>query len=740
MDEVFCFRPDLRVELPGDGRVFLVGEHERYLLPGRAHERVAALLDGRRTVAEIAGALEGEVSLPEVDYILARLRERGVLVEVEPAVAAGAEQAPSPETAAFWHALGIDAALAARRLRETPVAVVALGGEDAAPLAEALAGAGAVVRGEAALRLVVTGDYLAGGMESMNRRALAEGFRWMPVRPGGAAPWMGPVFRPGDGPCWECLAQRLRVNRPVETYLTERLGRGEPIGPPRARLPATSRAAMDLAAFMAARWIAEGERGPLQGHLLAIDLRRTRIEEHAVVRRPQCPACGDPDLLKKRAERPLALEPRPKRFTEDGGYRCATPEETFARHEHLVSPITGVVSRVAPVESRDHPLRPVHAAGFFVRATGPNATLDEVHRATLGKGRTAAQARTSAFCEAIERYSAAAQGDEPTVRARMSDLGDAAVHPRDLLNFSEAQYRRRDEWNSRIRDRRQRIPLPFDERAAIDWAPVWSLTAGRRRWVPATYCYLGFPAPPEEQVCDLDPNGHAAGNCLEEAILQAFFELSERDAVGIWWYGRVPRPAVDLRSFEEPYFTALEEHYRSMGFRLWVLDVTTDLELPAFVALARSPEERRWCVGFGCHLEARLGVSRALTELNQLFEPRGTSAAPWGEAPLPDERFLFPADSPPRRRGDLAGPAPTDDLRADVEACVERAARLGLETLVLDQTRPDIGLCAVKLIVPGLRHFWPRLGPGRIQDVPVKLGWLKEPRREEDLNPVPLYL
>jgi bacteriocin biosynthesis cyclodehydratase domain-containing protein len=737
MDEIFRFRPDFRVELPGDGRVFLVGEHERYLFQGIAHERVAALLDGRRTVAEIVDALEGAVSLPEVDYLIATLRRRGFLVEVE----AGAEQGLSAEAAAFWHALGSDAALAAARLRATPVAVVALGGEDPAPLAEALAGVGAVVREEAALRLVVTGDYLARGLDVWNRRALAEGLRWMPVKPAGSVPWMGPLFRPGEGPCWECLAQRLRVNRPVETFLGERLGREEPVAPPRAALPTSARAAVDLTAFTVARWIVDGGRGVVDSRLLALDLRRMRLEEHAVVRRPQCPACGDPDLLKRRAERPVALEPRPKRFTDDGGYRAATPEETYARHEHLVSPITGVVTRVAPVEGRDHPLRPVFGAGFFVRATGElGPALGELHRATLGKGRTPAQSRTAALCEAIERYSAAAQGDEPIRRARLSELGGAAVHPHQLQHFSEAQYRRRDEWNSRIRDRRQRIPPPFDERVAIDWTPAWSLTTGERRYVPATYCWLGHEAPPEERFCDLDPNGHAAGNCLEEAILQAFFELSERDAVGIWWYGRVPRPAVDLASFEEPYFTALEEHYRAMGYRLWVLDVTTDLELPAFVALVHSEEKQRWCVGFGCHLEARLGVMRAITELNQLFDPAGTSRAPWGEAPLPDEAFLSPADSPPRRRGDFAGPPASDDLRADVEACVQRAAGLGLETLVVDQTRPDLGLSAIKLIVPGLRHFWPRLGPGRIQDVPVKLGWLPKGRAEEELNPVPLYL
>ena len=57
--------------------------------------------------------------------------------------------------------------------------------------------------------------------------------------------------------------------------------------------------------------------------------------------------------------------------------------------------------------------------------------------------------------------------------------------------------------------------------------------------------------------------------------------------------------------------------------------------------------------------------------------------------------------------------------------------------MVLDQTRPDVGLPVVKVIVPGLRHFWPRFGPGRLYDVPVGLGRLATPTREADLNPVP---
>jgi hypothetical protein len=46
----------------------------------------------------------------------------------------------------------------------------------------------------------------------------------------------------------------------------------------------------------------------------------------------------------------------------------------------------------------------------------------------------------------------------------------------------------------------------------------------------------------------------------------------------------------------------------------------------------------------------------------------------------------------------------------------------------------------VKVVVPGMRHFWVRLAPGRLYDVPVRLGWLDHALAEEDLNPVPMFL
>ncbi len=75
---------------------------------------------------------------------------------------------------------------------------------------------------------------------------------------------------------------------------------------------------------------------------------------------------------------------------------------------------------------------------------------------------------------------------------------------------------------------------------------------------------------------------------------------------------------------------------------------------------------------------------------------------------------------------------------ADVKLCQRIVESKGMEMLVLDQTRPDIGLRVAKVIVPGMRHIWKRLSARRLYNVPVSMGWLKEALTEEELNPFPM--
>lgn len=59
---------------------------------------------------------------------------------------------------------------------------------------------------------------------------------------------------------------------------------------------------------------------------------------------------------------------------------------------------------------------------------------------------------------------------------------------------------------------------------------------------------------------------------------------------------------------------------------------------------------------------------------------------------------------------------------------------------VVDKSRADLPLAVAQVTVPGLRHAWPRLAPGRLYSVPVALGWLPAPLAETELNPAPLLI
>lgn len=734
LDRVLTLRPDLRVEVLGGGHAFLLGERARFVLSGPRAAAVLALVDGRRTVDEILRAARGHVSEPEVFYTLEELCAGGYLV---PATA----DLPR-EGAAFWSSMGLDAGAASEALRRTPISVHAIGtGVGASWLAEALAQAGVAVGEAAAARVIVTDDYLSPELSRLHAEASQRRAPWCPVKLVGRVPLIGPVLQPDSGPCWDCVAHWIRANRPVEELVRRHRNAAAPPSPPAAGIEASIRTACGVAALVLARALAGADAAPPRhAELLALDFAALELTRHAVVKRPQCPTCGDPGWMRAAGERPSVLRPVEKAYREDGGYRREPPRQTYARYRHLISPITGAVTHVVPVPGRSSALRAVYASGYLVCPRHGVPRSNTFDKPCAGKGRTAEQAQVSALCEALERYSGVYQGDEARVRASAVDLGPAAVPPDKLLGYSDTQYRERARHNASTRDRSRWVPEPFDPAAVIDWTPGWSLSRNARRYVPLAYCYA--EAPPESGVafCPTDGNGVAAGNCLEEAILQGLLERVERDAVGIWWYSRARRPAWDLESFGDPYFVALRDEYAQLGWALWALDLTHDLGIPVCAALARDEKADRFAIGFGCHLEARLAVQRALTELNQLFEPAGAHRAPWDHERLPSRDFLFPDPAAPCTRLGARPQLGGADLRADIEAIVQRLDDDGLEVIVVDKTRPDIGLSVAHVIVAGLCHFWPRFAPERLYRVPHALGWVREPLAEGALNPVPLFV
>ncbi len=766
-----AFLPSFHVEpVEADG-VCLLSEREHVVLQGRIYAEMAPLLDGTRSVADLIADLDGRVSPAEVHYALGRLERAGYLTRVQYA---------DRTAAAFRSGLGLAAHAVAPDRGTQMVGVVALGSLSSAPLVAALADLGISTSSHApgsetatdrcGLLVVLAEDYLSDELADLNVATLGAGRPWLLIKPSGSVLWFGPHFEPGRTACWECLAHRLRGNREVEAFLaaTRPARPNDAIlaGPVSGSLGgdgAISLAALEVAKIVTA---ASADSGApvhaatehLRDAVVTIDLLTFQAARHRVTRRPTCPACGTAGRDPARAPRAPQLRSQVKRFTADGGHRTATPAETLARFGHHISPITGVVTALEPVADADRPFGHVYAAAHNLG--GRRDTLAALRRwlatSSSGKGMTDAQARASGLCEALERHSGTFQGDEIRHRATRRDLGTSAIDPNACMLFSRSQYASRDAANG-AGTHFNLVPEPLPDDVAVEWSPVWSLTEHRFKHLPTEFLYYGVPRRDGARYCFADSNGCAAGNSLEEAVLQGLLELFERDSVSLWWYNRVRRPAIDLDSFDEPFLHDLRQRHRESGRELWALDLTADLEVPVIAVLSRRVDRPAGTAsdqimfGFGAHVEARIALLRACTEVNQFAassvrlddQQRHPGDDPdhrrwWSSATWENQPFVQPLDGPSRRRSDFSDWG-YHDLLDDVDRCRQILEGRGLEVLVLDQTRADIGLPVVKVIVPGLRHYYARFAPGRLFDVPVRLGWLDRPTLEANLNPTPMF-
>jgi|SRR5271167_170460 len=362
-----------------------------------------------------------------------------------------------------------------------------------------------------------------------------------------------------------------------------------------------------------------------------------------------------------------------------------------------------------------------------------------------GAGASVLQAKVSCLGEALERHSGIFRGDEPRHAGRYSELAGEAIHPDSLTLFSESQYNDRDEWNRR-EGRHNWVPERFHAERSIDWSPAWSLTQRTTKYLPTAYCYFGYPFDPAHDFCRPDSNGNAAASSADGGVIHGFLELVERECASVWWYNRVRRPPVDIASFGSPDVVAIRSLCRLVGRSLDVLDITADRNIPAFVALSRSEEPPRedYALGFGAHFDARIALTRALTEMTQ-FLPVVMSGRdpdcflPAENGPM-DISFLAPDHQMASTLcSDFPRLAPCEP-RQDVLRCVDLAKSWGLELLVLDQTRADLKMPVVKVVVPGMRSWWARFAPGRLYTLPVHRGWLAGPKVESELNPAHLIL
>ncbi len=700
--------PGCRVHVLSEDEALITGTEPHVALRGHAHALVAPLIDGRTSEEEIVAALAHELPAAIVRLVLTRLAARDLIVYVAPRTPpqrsrvhpppdgiVGSLELPAPGELR-WIGIGTDDTVISR-LRASITAGARGLPAGARGLPAGARGASAGARGaRRGLTVALLDDYLRPELHGLAVRCQQHDSALLPIRISATEWWFGPYC---DGaaavPMWRLFRHRLGEHRRADLQALER-GATFPLYDE----PAGETDEDEIA--YASNLIAAAARGeptePILDGLIVRDRREGGLTEH-----PISAAAPTGPMLKRVAP--------------------------------LISPITGVIAGLERVPALE---------GTHVYATA--GTLDWPDRAgggsrpvfrhgALGKGLTDAQARASCVGEALELASTRFTGEEPRRRARWDQIAELAIHPRELLLVSDDQYARAQahaappSWDG--------IPPRFDERHAIEWVPSMSLTNGETRWLPAAYCYFGYEDPEHHgpMFATANANGCAVGVSREEAILQGLLELIERDACALWWYSRAARPAIDLDSIGNARLSSVREANAALGRELALLDLRADTEVTVVAAVAWARERGTLLpIGRGCHLDPARAVEHALAELSQVAAVASPTEAP--PATVGQRPNLLPLSSAPVSVDELPNLA-TSATGEGIDWCVRMLARIGHEVLVLDTTRLDIGLPAVRVVVPGLRPLLPRLAPGRLYDVPFELGWVAQPLLEAELNPDP---
>ena len=366
-----------------------------------------------------------------------------------------------------------------------------------------------------------------------------------------------------------------------------------------------------------------------------------------------------------------------------------------------------------------------------------------------GKGPTKIHAKVSALMESIERYcSLSSTWSKSLISGSYLELSKTykVLHPDEVVEPVESFY--------------------SDKESIIDFVPGFDLLNGQEVLVPAQLAFSRYFS--KLPCVDVFPyshtNGLASGNVIEEAICQALCEVIERDAASIAElctssipYSVLEKITTSLKNTEqggseltelsgidfvddssifldvaisefadkfEP-LKFLVRKFADAGISLLIKDITQkDIGIPTFVASSIewvSSNYGYFAYGYGTHLDSRVALIRAITELSQ------TRAVNIQGARDDCKKIEYKENDEIYKRKWQFMPATSSYLRAcskntipfseiksyimddildDVKFILNRLKKAGLKrVIVVDLTHPKLGIPVVRVIVPGLETF-----------------------------------
>ncbi|MCM3718156.1 TOMM precursor leader peptide-binding protein [Fictibacillus phosphorivorans] len=483
-------------------------------------------------------------------------------------------------------------------------------------------------------------------------------------------------------------------------------------------------------------------------HIQLMHLQSFRLSRHFFLPDPYCSVCSElPEDTADSAK--ITLKSSPK--TSPESYRCRSIDELQkVLSKDYLDGRTGILN----FKRYDY-LSPF-------ADTVVNLPLLSGNELNAGRTQSYAHSEISGILEGLERYCGyAPRGKQTTVYEPYSKVEKYALNPESIGLHTKEQYER------------PHFPFkPLDPDRPVHWVWGYSLTEERPILVPETFAYYSLGG--GEGFVYETSNGCAVGGSLEEAILYGIFEVVERDAFLMAWYGQLPIPRLDAKTIDDAELQLmLYRLQHTTGYIIELFNATTENGIPSIWALAKNTKDdglNLLCAA-GAHLDPSRAIKGAVQELSGMLlnmDDVFKKEQKKFEEMLHDsyrvrhmedhsmlyglkeaeKRMFFLLDKRMKRSftDEFQPVRQTVDLMDDLQEVLDRFKSLNMDVIVVDQTGPELkrnGLHCVKVVIPGMLpmtfgHHLTRLkGLDRVLTVPAKLGYVKQPLTFDELNPYP---
>ena len=376
-----------------------------------------------------------------------------------------------------------------------------------------------------------------------------------------------------------------------------------------------------------------------------------------------------------------------KTYTRDQD-KAITPEETIAHFYKKIEQFDcKILSEVKRIDNGRLDI-PVYFSVCTNEARAMTGTKKQ-----MGKGASPIQSKASACMELAERFSffSFKSDDSNFIRGDYRLLREQKLPVLDPSYLLKSVH---DETMSSAQLERLLDGIP------MQWTWATNINKDQQVLIPFSWFYAIN-----------EFNGPSAGNTLEEAALQGISEIIERHVCSKINRFQLETPLIDQKSITDPVACELLEKFNKHNIELYLNDFSLDTGVCTVGALAidRStfPELSEIVFTAGTTPGPDKAIIRAITEVAQLagdFNSESNYVASGLPKPLSMDEVAYITGSRQTITTSKMAELSDDNIRVEIENCMEALSRIGFEIFIINVTHPQLEIPALYTIIPGA-HF-----------------------------------